>query len=91
MSAPTVESLQRELLAVLRGGTHLQTWARINGYVGSCGIDTRGEIRKAARALTLRLQIHALDPNAALYFGWSSNHERERFHEAQAEAARSAS
>jgi hypothetical protein len=68
MTDRTVESLQRELLAVARGGKFAEAWREINGYAEVPNL--RAEIGKLSRIRELRAQIRATDPNAALYYGW---------------------
>jgi hypothetical protein len=68
--ARTVESLQRELLAIARGGKFAAAWAKVNGVQGSDGINLRAEIGNLARIRELRAQIVAINANAALYYGW---------------------
>jgi hypothetical protein len=70
MADARIEPLQRQLLAVLRGGRFTQTWAKVNGIQGSSGIDTRSEIGRLSDAREIRARIRAIDPNAALYYGW---------------------
>lgn len=70
MADRTIEDLQRELLAVARGGQYMATWARINGVQGSDAINLRGEMDKLSRIRSLRRQIRAINPNAACYYGW---------------------
>lgn len=69
MSAERIANLQGELLAVCRGGRFAETWRKVNGIEGQP--DLRGEMSKISRARELREQIAAIDPNAALYFGWA--------------------
>lgn len=71
-SAPTVTvaSLQRELLAVIKGREVYSTWAKVNGVPLSERVSARAGINKAARVRQIRLAIHALDPDALLYFSW---------------------
>ncbi len=66
----TVESLQRELLAIARGGKFAAAWAKVNGVQGSDGINLRAEMDKLSRVRELRTQIRMIDPDAALYYGW---------------------
>lgn len=68
MADRTVESLQRELLAVARGGRFAETWRQVNGIEGHP--DLRGELSKLGRIRRLRDQIKAIDPKAARYYGW---------------------
>lgn len=69
----TVESLQRELLAIARGGKFAEAWSQVNGVQGSDGINLRAEISNRARIRDLRAQIAAIDPDAALYYGWADD------------------
>jgi hypothetical protein len=65
----TVEDLQRELLAVCRGGAFATAWRLVNGITEWPSL--KSEIGKVAHARELRRQIQAIDPNAALYYGWA--------------------
>lgn len=67
----TVDSLQRELLAVARGGRFAAAWRQINGLAEVPNL--RGEMEKLERVRELRAQIFLLDPNAALYYGWGGH------------------
>lgn len=69
----TVESLQRELLAIARGGKFEEAWSQVNGVQGSDGINLRAEIGNLARIRELRAQIAAINPDAALYYGWGGH------------------
>jgi hypothetical protein len=72
LSAPpprTVADLQRELLAVCRGGSFAETWRKVNGVVEWPSL--KSQIGKLAHVRQLRKQIVAIDPNACLYFGWA--------------------
>lgn len=71
--ARTVESLQRELLAIARGGKFAESYAKVNGIQGSDEINLRAEIGNLSRILALREQIRAIDPDAALYYGWAGH------------------
>lgn len=82
----TIESLQRELLAVARGGKFAETWREINGL--SEVPNLRAEIGKLERVRELRTQIRAIDPNAALYYGWAGyGDDRDQAEAARREAA----
>lgn len=83
MSTPTVTDLQRELLAICKGGSAFTTWAQVNGMPINEHVSLRSYLDKAGRVRDLRRQIHALDPNAALYFGWLL--QLEDRHRAEAE------
>ncbi len=65
----TVADLQRELLAVCKGGRCAETWSKLNAPTEWPSL--RGEFSKLHRVNKLRAEIRALDPNAALYYGWA--------------------
>ena len=65
----TVADLQRELLAVCKGGRYAETWRKLNAPNEWPSL--RGEFSKLHRANELREEIKALDQNAALYYGWA--------------------
>lgn len=67
--ARTVDDLQRELLAICKGGSFAETWRRVNAIVEWPSL--KGEIGKLSRVNELRRQIAHIDPNAALYYGWA--------------------
>ena len=67
---PTVDDLQRELLAICKGHDNYETWARVTGQPINERVNEVARIGNRAAVHDLRLQIHALNPNAALYFGW---------------------
>lgn len=69
----TVESLQRELLAIARGGKFAESYAKVNDIQGADAINLRAEIGNLARIRDLRAQIAAIDPDAALYYGWGGH------------------
>lgn len=79
--ARTVESLQRELLAIARGGKFAETWREMNGH--SHVPNLRDAMEKLARIQYLRVQIIAINPNAALYYGWGVPGDRNPAKEAQ--------
>lgn len=64
----TVSDLQRELLAVCKGGTFAETWRKVNAIAEWPNL--KSEIGKLAHINRLREQIVAINPNAALYYGW---------------------
>lgn len=66
--ARTVDDLQRELLAICRGGSFADTWRKLNAEGQWPSL--RGEIGRQARLDEIRRQIKAINPNAALYYGW---------------------
>lgn len=72
---PTVDDLQRELLAICRGGSYYETWARVSGLPMNERCDWAGRTQRQQRVREIRRQIHALNPNAALYFGWGPSDE----------------
>lgn len=63
----TVADLQRELLAICRGGRWADTWRQLNAPV-EWPLTNLG---KRHRIAELRKRIAAIDPNAALYYGWA--------------------
>lgn len=65
----TVDDLQRELLAVCRGGTFAETWRKVNAIAEWPNL--RSELSKVAHVRQLRRQITAIDPMACLYYGWA--------------------
>ncbi len=77
MADRSIESLQRELLAIARGGKFAEAWAKINGVQGSGAINLRAEIGKLARIRELRAQIAAINPDAAMYYGWVHGDDRD--------------
>jgi hypothetical protein len=77
MTTPTVQSLQRELLAVIKGRDGLATWARVNGMPLSERVSLRAGINKSSRVRELRLAIHALNPAALLYWSWHGGEQAE--------------
>lgn len=78
MSTLTVGELQRELLAVCKSGSAYETWAAVSGQPLNERVDIRGRYDKQARVDELRLQIHAINPDAALYFGWCPGEDGPR-------------
>jgi hypothetical protein len=70
-AARTIADLQRELLAICRGGSYLATWAFVNGVSPSDAADLAGSVKRAHRVHQLRVEILGLNPDAALYFGWA--------------------
>lgn len=83
----TVEDLQRELLAICKGGSFAETWRKVNGITEWANL--KGEISKLARIRSLREQIIAIDPNAALYYGWGGYGDDTRHEHEKAMAAKS--
>lgn len=79
----TVDSLQRELLAICKGGFAYETWARVSGLPMNERCDWVGRESRQRRVDEIRLQIHAINPEAALYFGWgpseSASDSKTRF------------
>jgi hypothetical protein len=75
----TVEDLQRELLAICRGGRFADAWRKVNDIVQWPSL--KSEISKLARINALREQIKAIDPNAALYYGWGGHGDVPRCQE----------
>lgn len=71
MADPRIAELQRELLAVCKGGHVYATWAKVNGVPLNERFDWRGNFGKLRRANEIRAKIIAIDPNAALYYGWA--------------------
>jgi hypothetical protein len=67
----TVDDLQRELLAICRGGSFAETWHRL--VAPEQWPNLRAEFSKLDRIRILRKQIAALDPKAALYYGWAGH------------------
>jgi len=67
----TVDDLQRELLAICRGGSFADTWRGLNAPDQWSNL--RPEISRLVRVRELREQIKALDPSAALYYGWAGH------------------
>lgn len=70
VAAPTVDDMQRELLAICKGHDNYETWARVSGQPINERINEVGRIGKRRAVHDLRLSIHAINPDAALYFGW---------------------
>lgn len=64
----TVDSLQRELLAICRGGKFAESWRKVNEVYEWPNL--RNEMSKKSTVEELREQIRAIDPNAATYPGW---------------------
>ena len=75
MSTARITELQRELLAVAKGGKHFNTWAEVNGLPLNERQSLRRTLEKEARVREIRREIHAIDPSAALYFSWSGGAE----------------
>lgn len=67
---PTVDDLQRELLAICKGGFHYETWSRVAGLPMNERCDWAGRVQRQQRVREIRRQTHALNADAALYFGW---------------------
>lgn len=68
--ADRITELQRELLAICRGSYAYETWAKVTEQPISERTDTRGRMRGQARVDEIRRELHAINPDAALYFGW---------------------
>lgn len=67
----TVADLQRELLAICKGGNAAETYMRVNGITEWPSL--RGEFTKVDAVRQLRKQIAAIDPKACLYYGWAGH------------------
>ncbi len=74
--ARTVEDLQRELLAICRGGSFAETWRKI--CTAAQWPNLRSEIGKLARVREIRRQIAAINPDACLYYGWAGPGDEPR-------------
>jgi hypothetical protein len=88
--ADPITELQRELLAICRGSYAYETWARVSEQPINERIDWRGRLRGQARVDEIRRELHAINPHAALYFGWGPSEEpqaKERFYERLTAAA----
>ncbi|MDQ0035046.1 hypothetical protein J2W30_002811 [Variovorax boronicumulans] len=77
-AGPTVDDLQRELLAICKGRDNYETWAKVTGQPINARINEMRRLGNHGAVLALRKQIHALKPNAALYFGWCPGEDRHR-------------
>lgn len=70
----TVDDLQRELLAICRGGTFAESWRKVNvltdGFAFAAWPDLGRELSRARAVRELRLQILRINPHAAIYIGW---------------------
>lgn len=78
MSTPTVDDLQRELLAICKGRDNFEEWARVTGQPVNERINEMRRIGDQAAVRQLREQIYAINPDAALYFGWCPGEDRHR-------------
>jgi hypothetical protein len=81
--ADRITELQRELLAICRGSYTYETWARVTEQPINERADWRGRARGQERIDEIRCELHALNPNAALYFGWGPTERqnaREHFY-----------
>lgn len=67
----TVDDLQRELLAVCRGGSFAETWRKINAITEWPNL--RSELGRVAQVNALRRQIAEINPNACMYWGWAGH------------------
>lgn len=84
MSTDRVTELQRELLAICRGSYAYETWARVTEQPINERTDYRSRMRGQARVDEIRRELHAINPDAALYFGWGPDERpqsREHFYE----------
>lgn len=70
VQGPTVDDLQRELLAICKGHDSYETWAKVTGQPINERINEVSRMGKQRVVHDLRLRIYAINPNAALYFGW---------------------
>jgi hypothetical protein len=68
--ADRITELQRELLAICRGSYAYETWAKVTEQPISERTDWRGRMRGQERVDEIRRELHAINPDAALYFGW---------------------
>ena len=73
MSAATVTDLQRELLAICKGGRFFNTWAAVNGVPENERVSFHASISKRRHVFELRARIVTLDPKASIYPGWCDN------------------
>lgn len=76
IDSDAVEALQRELLAIARGGKHYDSWAKVNGTETTPNL--RREIGTLSRINELREKIKAINPDAALYYGWGGHGDQAR-------------
>jgi len=67
---PTVDDFQRELLAICKGRDNYETWAKVTGQPINERINEVRRMGNKRAVHELRLRIHAINPDAALYFGW---------------------
>lgn len=65
-----VTELQRAILDICRGESAYETWAKVAGAPINERIDWRGDIGRQISVRGLRDEIRAINPNAALYYGW---------------------
>lgn len=65
-----ITELQRELLAICRGSYAYETWAKVTEQPISERTDWRGRTAGQQRVDEIRRELYAINPNAALYFGW---------------------
>ena len=90
---PTVDDLQRELLSICKRGFAYETTARVGGFPVNARRDDMGRATRQREVDEIRRDIYALNPNAALYFGWGPNEDgpraKEAFFAAIANATRS--
>lgn len=71
-----IYELQSELLAICRGGSFAETWRKLN-----CTLEwpnLKNEFTKIAKCNEIRKQIKALNPDAALYYGWAGYMDKEQ-------------
>lgn len=82
--ADRITELQRELLAICRGSYAYETWAKVTEQPINERTDWRGRTRGQERVDEIRCELHSINPDAALYFGWGPSehdHPREHFYE----------
>lgn len=75
-----ITELQRELLAICRGSYAYETWARVTEQPINERTDWRGRLRGQARVDEIRCELHAINPDAALYFGWGPSERPDARH-----------
>lgn len=79
---PTVDELQRELLSICKRGFAYEATARVGGFPINARRDDMGRATRQREVDEIRRDIYALNPNAALYFGWGPNEDGPRAKEA---------
>ena len=65
-----ITGLQSELLAICRGSYAYETWAKVTEQPINERADWRGRMAGQRRVDEIRREIHGINPDAALYFGW---------------------